>query len=254
VAVVTAASKGVGRGAAEALAREGCRLAICSRDPEGIARAGQELAARHGVEVLARPCDVSDGAALEAFLGEAQDHFGQVDVLVNNAGGPPAGAFGAFSDADWLAAFQLTLMSVVRACRFVAPGMKARGWGRILTVTSVSVRQPLAGMLLSNVFRPAVAGFAKTLANELGPHGVTVHCLMPGAFLTDRNRTLGEAIARERGIQFDQLVEEWERNVPLRRMGSPEDFGELVAFLASDRAAFMTGACLPIEGGLIQGI
>ena len=254
VAVVLASSKGLGRGAAEALALEGCNLAICARNQVELEQAAQTIREQSGRDVLAIVCDVAAPAALDRFFGAILAKFGRVDVLVNNAGGPPAGNSSDFSDTDWFTAYQLTLMSVVRACRHVVPGMIKQRWGRILNITSVSVKQPLPGMILSNTFRPAVAGFAKSLANELAPYGVLVHCLLPGAFLTDRNRSLGSAIAEERGIEFDEVVQEWEQGVPLGRMGDPSEFGDLVAFLASERCSFTTGTCIAIEGSLIKSL
>jgi 3-oxoacyl-[acyl-carrier protein] reductase len=254
VAVVLAGSKGLGRGAAEALAGEGCHLAMCARGQPELEAAAEDIRRQTGRDVLPVVCDVADAAALDRFFAAVHEKFGRVDVLVNNAGGPPAGDATAFADADWLAACQQTLMSVVRACRHVVDGMKQRRWGRILNITSVSVKEPLAGMALSNTFRPAVAGFAKSLAAELASHNVLVHCLMPGSFLTDRNRALGTAIAEKRGIDFEQLVGEWEQTVPVRRMGQPSEFGALVAFLASDRCTFSTGSCIAIEGGGIRSL
>lgn len=254
VAVVLAASKGLGRAAAESLAREGCRLAICARNQREIDNAAREIAAGSGQEVLAMSCDVSHPAELDAFLQSALGKFGRVDILVNNAGGPRAGDFETFSDADWLEACQLTLMSVVRACRHVVPGMKERKWGRILNVTSVSVKQPLPGMILSNTFRPAVAGLSKSLAGELAPFGILLHCLLPGSFLTNRNIELGKVVAKQRGIELEDLIEEWQKGNPLGRMADPSEFGDLVAFLASERCSFATGTCFVIDGGNVKSL
>ena len=254
VAVVLASSKGLGRGVAEALAAEGCDLAICAREEGALEQTAQAIRESTGSKVFYMACDVSNAQQLDRFLDSALAEYGRVDVLVNNAGGPHAGDSSGLADSDWEEAFQLTLMSVVRSCRKVVPGMRERGWGRILNITSVSVKEPLPGMTLSNSFRPAVAGFAKSLAKELAPYGILVHCLMPGAFLTDRNLTLGAGIAKDRGIEFSQLVSEWEKGVPLGRMGDPRECGALAAFLASDRCSFTTGTCIAIEGGLIKSL
>jgi 3-oxoacyl-[acyl-carrier protein] reductase len=254
VAVVLAASKGLGRAAAESLAREGCSLAICSRDRENLESASQAIARQYQCEVLGLCCDVADPQDLARFFAAVEAKFNRVDILVNNAGGPRAGDFDVISDEDWLHAYQETLMSVVRACRYVVPGMKERRWGRILTVTSVSVKQPLPGMILSNTFRPAVAGFSKSLSSELAPFGILLHCLLPGSFLTDRNTELGRVIAQQRGIELQELVSEWEKRTPLGRMGSPSEFGDLVAFLASERCSYATGTCFVIDGGNVKSL
>jgi 3-oxoacyl-[acyl-carrier protein] reductase len=254
VAVVLAASRGLGRATAESLAKEGCHVAICARNPLEIQSVAQAIAKHTGSNILGLPCDVANPEALEQFFKIVQARFGCVDILVNNSGGPPPGTFETSSDGEWLNACDLTLMSVIRACRYVVPAMKERRWGRILNITSVSVKHALPGMILSNTFRPAVAGLARSMADELAPFGVLVHCLLPGSFLTDRNRKLGGIAAQHRGIEFEKLVQEWERSVPLGRMGKPSEFGELVAFLASERCSFATGTCFVIDGGQIKSL
>ncbi len=180
--------------------------------------------------------------------------LGPADILVNNAGGPPAGPIDAFNDDAWQAAFELNFMSVVRACRHVLPDMKAKRWGRILTIASTSVKQPIPGLVLSNSFRAAVAGYSKTLSMEVGAYNILVNCVLPGPFLTDRNRQLGAKISADRGITMESLIAEWEKDLPVRRMGEPLEFGRVMAFLASDRCGFMTGACIPVDGGSVKGL
>jgi 3-oxoacyl-[acyl-carrier protein] reductase len=197
---------------------------------------------------------VSKNDSLDRFFDDALSRFSSVDILVNNAGGPPAGEIEALDDDLWRGAIDLSLMSVVRACRRVLPIMKEKHFGRIINITSVSVKQHLPNMVLSNTLRPAVAGYSKSLAMEMAPFGILVHCVMPGAFLTDRNRNLGSVEASKRNISFDELVKEWTLSVPLGRMGDPIELGHMVAFLASEKCSFTTGTCIAVEGGLIRSI
>lgn len=253
-AVVLASSRGLGRASAEALASEGCEVAICSRNGEEVGRTAEEIAQRHQVSVHGRECDVSDPHSLGRFLDWAVGALGDLHVLVNNCGGPAPGDFEDIDESGWRSAIDLTLMSVIRTTRKVTPIMKRNRWGCILNVTSVSVKQPLPGMVLSNTLRPAIAGLSKSLALELAPYGIRVHCLMPGSFLTDRNLTLGRRVAQERGVSMDQLISEWSANVPLRRMGEPLEFGYMVAFFASERCTFTTGTCVAVDGGQIKSV
>jgi 3-oxoacyl-[acyl-carrier protein] reductase len=253
-AFVLASSKGLGRATAEALAAEGCQIAMCARKGVELERAAEDLRQRYTGKVFAQACDVSRADDLDRFFEQARAMLGPADILVNNAGGPPAGPTDAFSDADWQAAFELTLMSVVRACRHVVPEMKKKRWGRILTIASTSVKQPIPGLALSNSFRAAVAGYSKTLATEVGPSNILVNCVLPGSFLTDRNRELGAKISADRGIAMEDLISDWEKDIPLKRMGEPLEFGKMMAFLASERCGFITGACITVDGGSVKGL
>lgn len=253
-AIVLAASRGLGRAVAEVLAGEGCDLIICARTYPLVMETVDEIRRDHEVNVLGFQCDVSKSESLDRFFDEALEAFPSVDILVNNAGGPPAGEVETLGEDAWMDAVNLSLMSVVRACRRVLPVMKAKRFGRIINITSVSVKQYLPGMALSNTLRPAVAGYSKSLAMEAAPFGILVHCAMPGGFLTDRNRTLGAAEASKRNIPFDDLVREWTLSIPLGRMGDPLELGRMVAFLASEKCSFTTGTCVAMEGGLIRSI
>jgi len=253
-AIILASTKGLGHGVAEVLASEGCDITICARNQLDVERVASELQCRYNIRAFGFRCDVSNGPDLEQFFDQALGTLSGVDILINNAGGPPAGGVDTFDDADWQSSIDLTLMSVVRASRRVLPIMKQQGFGRIINVTSVSVKEPLPNMVLSNTLRAAVAGYSKSLAKEMAGLGVLVHCVMPGSFLTDRNRTLGRAIASERGISFDDLVKEWVASIPLGRMGDPLEFGEVVAFLASDKYSFSTGTCVAVDGGQIRSL
>jgi len=253
-AIVLASSKGLGRATAEALAAEGCNVGMCARNTSELEKAAADLRDRYRVKIFAQPCDVSSAEDLKVFFTHAQGALGSADILVNNSGGPPSGTTDTFSDEEWRAAFEGNFMSVVRACRYVVPSMKTRRWGRILTIASTSAKEPIPGLVLSNSFRAAVAGFSKTLAIEVGPFNVLANCVLPGSFLTDRNRQLGAVIAEQRGIPFAELVGEWEKGVPLQRMGDPLEFGRVMAFLASEQGRYITGACIVVDGGSVRAL
>ena len=198
--------------------------------------------------------DVAAPDAATQLVQQARDKFGRLDVLVNNAGGPPPGSFASVGDADWEKAFQITLMSMVRLVREALPLLQASGQGRIINLVSTSVKQPIDGLILSNALRAAVIGMAKTLSKEIGGSGVTINNVLPGIILTDRQRELRGADAARRGISFEQAIEEAGRGVPLGRIGQPEEVGALVAFLASKQAAYITGTSIQVDGGMIAGI
>ena len=245
VAVITGASRGIGRSIAAGLVEEGVRVALCARDPavlEGTARA---LRRRFGEQVLACPADVAQQGAVEKVVAAAVERWGRLDILVNNAGGPPPGGFEAFDDGAWQQAFELTLLSVVRAVRAALPYLRASDAGRVINILSTAVKEPMDGMLLSNSLRSAVAGLAKTLSRELGAHGVTVNNVCPGHVLTDRLRAV--AAHRARGDAVD--VARVRASLPLGRFGAPSEVAGLVAFLASSRAGYITGATIPVDGG-----
>jgi 3-oxoacyl-[acyl-carrier protein] reductase len=240
VALVLAASKGLGRATAAALAAEGADIAIGSRDARVLEAAAAAIRAASGRRVLAIPVDVTDAAQSAAFVEAALREFGRIDILVNNAGGPPFGKFDDFDDAAWQRAFELSLLSTVRMTRLVVPHLPHDGGGRVINVISLSVKSVLSGSMLSTALRAGVVGMAKLLADELGPHGITVNNVAPGLILTDRLRETGA------GDRVDQA--------PLRRAGTPEEFGAVVAFLASARASYITGTTIPVDGGLIRAI
>jgi len=254
VAVVLAASSGIGRGIATVLAQEGCNLAICAREPSRLASVADEIRSTTGVEVFASAADVGDADSLNGFLDQAFSVFGKVDILVNNAGGPPPGRSLELTDEQYQSAFDLTLMSVVRACRRVIPSMQTHGWGRIINIESTSVKCALENMVLSNVFRSGATAFAKTLSMEYARDGIRVHTLLSGPFMTNRVNELGLAASIQKGISFEQWKNEAEAGTALGRFGDPLEYGALVAFLASDRADYMTGTCIAIDGGALKSI
>lgn len=255
VALVNAASRGLGRGIAEALAAEGARLVIASRDEAAITKAAAEIAAAYGVEVLPMAADVAVAGSAERLVAAALGRFGGLDILVNNSGGPPGGAFTAFDDAAWQAAFDLLLLSVVRMVRAALPSLRASGRGRIVNVESTSVKEPIPDLVLSNSLRAGVAGLAKTLAVELAPDQITVNTVLPGRILTDRLREPFVEPARQAGIPVDDLARaEVAREVPLGRVGEPAELGGLVAYLCSAGASYLTGLAVTVDGGRMRGI
>lgn len=254
VALVAASSKGLGRAVAWALAREGAKLVLCSRDKEALEQTADEIFLNTGVSVFPLCVDLSEAGQIDWLMEETLDLYGRVDVLVTNAGGPRPGDFEAVDEADWGHAVQLTLMSVVRLCRAVIPSMKRNGWGRIINLTSVSARQPLEGLLLSNALRPGVVGLTKSLSQELAPHNILVNAVCPGYIQTDRVVQLLEAKAKQTGRSVEELMQERIDDIPLGRIGKPEELAQAVAFLASERASYITGVTLPVDGGYIKGL
>jgi 3-oxoacyl-[acyl-carrier protein] reductase len=253
-ALVNAASKGIGRGIAEALAAEGANLVISGRNAAGLEATAQAIATEHGVTVVPITADVATPEAATTLVEAAISRFGRLDILVNNSGGPPPGAFADFDDAAWQAAFDLLLLNVVRMVRAALPHLRASGHGRIVNVASTSVKQPIPGLILSNSLRAGVVGLAKTLADELAPDAITVNTVLPGRILTDRLREGQRARAAQEDVPVDDLVHATAGDVPLGRIGAPADMGALVAFLCSDAAGYITGATIPVDGGLLRGI
>ncbi len=254
VALVAAASKGLGRAVAEELAAEGCRVVICARDAEVLNRTAEEISEKYSAEVLPVVADVSNSAGIRALHATATDKFGPIDIVVTNAGGPPPGKFEEIPLDEWERAFHLTLMSAVELVYLVLPGMKERKWGRILNITSIAAKQPVDNLILSNSLRAAVTGFARTLANEVAPFGVTVNNLLPGYTLTDRVDQLTRASASKEGVGVEEILARWEAQIPMKRLGAPREFAALAAFLASERASYITGQSIGIDGGWIRGL
>jgi len=254
IALVAAASKGLGRAVAEELAAEGASLVLCARGEEALQQTRAALEAAHGVPVLAVAADLSTVAGVARVTQAAFERFGRVDILVTNTGGPPAGTFEQHSPEAWQAATNLLLTSAVELTRAVLPGMKERGWGRILNVTSIAVKQPVAGLMLSNSLRAAVTGMARTLATEVAPFGITVNNILPGYTRTDRVEHLAQATAEREGISPDEAAARWTREIPMQRLGEPAEFAALAAFLCSARASYITGTSIPVDGGWIKGL
>jgi 3-oxoacyl-[acyl-carrier protein] reductase len=238
-AAIAASSAGLGFAAARALADDGVRVAICGRDAERLASASEQIEG-----AVALPADVSTPEGATAFVEQATEALGGLDILVANAGGPPAGNFAATSFDAYRPALEQNLLATVAMCTAAVPGMSAQGWGRIVAITSISVRQPMGNLILSNTARAGVTGFLKTLATEIAPTGVTVNSVQPGTHATDRMRQLNP------GGDLSGVA----ANIPVRQVGRPEDFGAVVAFLCSDQARFVTGAALQVDGGSYTGL
>ena len=253
VAFVAAASRGLGRAIAEALAAEGVHVACCARSGD-IRQRADELAQRFGVNALGVVADVSVPAEVDAAVRAATERFGHVDILVTNAGGPPPGPFESHSREAWKRAVELNLDSVVNLTRAVLPGMKERRWGRILNVTSIAVKQPVDGLILSNSVRAAVTGFARSLANEVAPFNITVNNLLPGYTRTERLETLAEANSKAKGITREAAFASWEEQIPMGRLGEPREFAALAAFLASEQAGYITAQNVAVDGGWVRGL
>lgn len=254
VAIVAAASKGLGRAVAEELAKEGCQVAICARTASDLDQAACEIETATGRPVFHRALDVTDPVAVRDFVDAVDSHFGRIDICVTNAGGPPAKKFLEISLDDWRTAVDLTLMSAVYFAREVLPRMQRRRWGRLLTITSVSVKQPIDGLLLSNSLRAAVTGLARTLANEFGPEGITVNNVCPGYTLTERLDDLAAQLSQRDQVPREEIFKKWSAEIPIARLARPDEFAALVAFLASDRAASINGTSIAIDGGWVKSL
>jgi 3-oxoacyl-[acyl-carrier protein] reductase len=256
VAFVAGSSAGLGRAAALELLKEGAHVAICSRDKERITAAADDLSAEAGVapeRVLPLVCDVTDEADVRAAIGETVDTFGGLHVLVTNAGGPPSGAATEVDQDAYREAVELNLMSTISLCDAALPHLRTAaqedGHARIIVVTSVSAKQPIPALALSNTARAGVQGYAKSLADDLGSTGITVNTVLPGYTRTARLEDLAESIQEETGQSYDEVEADWADQNALPRIGEPEEFAAAVAFLASERAAYVTGVALPVDGG-----
>ncbi len=254
VAAVAAASKGLGRAVAIELAREGTQVAICSRDEARIKAAAREIQGMTGQDVLAVVADVSTAAGCTDFIAQTRARFGRLDILVANAGGPPSGPADSFSDAQWLDALNLNLLSTVRLVYAALPYLKESGQGRVIAITSMSAKQPLDGLVMGNVARSGVLAFVKTLANELGSTGVTFNSVLPGWTHTGRVDELLNAQSKQRQVSVAEAAAAITNSIPARRMGSVEEFAATVAFLASERAGYLNGVALAIDGGRSQSL
>jgi 3-oxoacyl-[acyl-carrier protein] reductase len=253
-ALVAAASKGLGYAIAHELAVEGASIMICARGEEALKAAQERIAAETGATVYAISADLSRYEDVKRVATGALKKLGRVDILVNNAGGPPAGPFESHDWSTWQTAVDLTLRSTVEMTRPILVGMKERGWGRIINVTSMAAKQPVENLMLSNSIRAAVHGFARTLANEVAEFGITVNNILPGYTRTERVESLARATAKRDGIDSAAVLTRFERDVPMRRLGEPEEFAALAAFLASERASYITAQSIAVDGGWIRGL
>ncbi len=250
-AIVAASSKGLGKASALALAREGARVTICARNETELNAAAEKIRTDSGAEVLALPADLTDKAAIEEVVSRTVERFGGLDVLVHNSGGPPVGRFPDLDDEKWLQGFEIVTMSFVRFVRAATPHMRERKWGRIVGIQSSSVKEQVPFIDLSNGIRPGIAGLMKALVPQLAPDGITINLVLPGTFATSRiHPGLASEDPEERRAAREQL-EPVAAQIPLGRLGEPNELGELVAFLASERASYITGATYQVDGGKI---
>ena len=254
VALVAASSRGLGRAVAEELAAEGTSLVLCARDAQALAETGAAIQRESGAQVLAVPADVAVASDVKRVIDSGVERFGQIDILVTNAGGPPAGKFESITREQWEQAVRLTLYSAIELARQVLPGMKERGWGRILNITSIAVKQPVENLILSNSLRAGVTGFARTLANEVAAAGITVNNIMPGYTRTERVEELAVMMAEKQGISPAEFKARWEQEIPMKRLGEPREFAALAAFLVSERASYITGTSIQVDGGWIRSL
>jgi len=252
VALVAGASKGLGYGIARALAAEGARVSICSRDQPSVEAAAAKIAGETGAEVLPFAIDVGSADAITAWIEGSVAKLGKIDALLVNAGGPPAGAFKDFTDVQWQAAFELTLMSTVRMIRGALPHLNAGA--SILTITSSSIQEPVERLILSTVMRSGVAGLVKTLADEFAPTGIRVNNLIPGRLDTERVAALDGMAATRTGLTIEEVRARSIAKIPLGRLGTADEFGQAGAFLLSPAAAYITGASLRVDGGMMRSV
>ncbi len=254
VALVAAGSKGIGFAVAFELAREGARVFLCSRGEQRASEAAQKIHDETGATVAGIGADVTDELAVEHFVSLAHERAGRIDILVTNAGGPPVSSF-AESDLDaFRKAFELNALSAIRLAKLVVPGMRAQKWGRVVNITSISAKQPIDGLLYSNTVRAALTGWAKTVANEVAADNVTVNNVAPGYTLTGRQEELAEARSKALGKSKEEIIASWATQGPMGRIGQPDEIAAAVVFLASERASYITGVTLQVDGGWVRGL
>lgn len=251
VALVAGASSGLGKAVALALAQEGARVSLCSRSPRRARAAAQELSAKTGAEVMAYAADVRDEKACRDWVRSAARKWGRIDVLINNAGGPPEGSFEEVTETDWNRGFELNFLSAVRLARMAIPHMKKRRWGRIVFIASTSAKQPIEGLAVSNALRTGILGLSKTLSQELGPYNILVNTVCPGYTKTDRLEDLARSRASKTNTSLEKIYRQWAQSIPLKRLAAPEEIAQAVVYLASERASYITGVALQVDGGKI---
>lgn len=254
IAIVAAGSRGIGFACARELAREGARVFLCSREPEHASGAAQKIHEETGADVAGIAADVTNENQVRAFVNLAIERAGKIDICVTNAGGPPAKTFAETELDTFRQAFELNALSAIRFAKLVVPGMVERKWGRIINITSVSVKQPIDGLLLSNTVRAGLTGFAKTLSNEVAAQGVTVNNVAPGYTLTERQDELAEVRGKAAGKTKQEVIDSWALQAPIQRMADPEEIAAAVAFLASERASYITGVTLAVDGGWVRSL
>jgi 3-oxoacyl-[acyl-carrier protein] reductase len=254
VAIVAASSQGIGRAAAQAFAAEGCRVAMCARKRPALQQAAEKIQQQYNVPVLAEAFDVTDAGAVRDFVKSVVARFGSVDICVTNAGGPPAKGFLATSHDDWRQALDQNFLSTVYFAHEVIPHMQAKHWGRIITITSITTKQPVPDLVLSNAVRTAVVGLVKSLANEFGKDGILVNNVAPGYTATDRLKDLARSRSAATHQSEEDIYEGWGKDSALKRVGLPEEVADTIVWLASERASFVTGQTILVDGGAYKGL
>ena len=254
VAIVAGASQGMGRATAHAFAAEGAVVAMCARTEKTLQAAAAEIRKATSAEIFAQAVDVSDPSEVKQFVGEVASRFGQVNVCVANAAGPPPKTFLDISLEDWQSAFEMNFMSVVHLAREVIPHMQKSRWGRVIAITSTSVRQPIPDLVLSSSIRPGVVGLIKSLAMEFGKDGITFNNVAPGYTATERLIEVAGPRARAAGVSEEEIYQRWAADVPLKRLGKPQEIADAILWLASERASYVTGQTILVDGGIYKGM
>ena len=254
VAIIAASSQGIGLATAHAFAAEGARIAMCARHLETLTAVADKIRQQHNAEVLAEPLDVTDPNAVHRFVEAVVARYGAADICVTNAGGPPAKSFLATTTADWRSAIDANFLSTVSFAREVIPHMQKRHWGRIITITSITTKQPVADLVLSNAVRAGVVGLVKSLANEFGKDGILVNNVAPGFTATDRLKQLAKARSAAPGKSEQELFDAWASEAALHRVGEPREVADTIVWLASERASYITGQTILVDGGVYKGL
>lgn len=254
VAIVTGSSQGIGKAIALGLSQEGAKVSICARNVRQLTQTAKEIESTTGCEVLAVPTDLAIEDSIRGFVAKTFERFGRIDILINNTGGPPAVAFMQASQRQWREAIDLLLMSIVTACREVIPHMQKRKWGRIVNMTSFVAKQPTDDLVLSNAIRAGVFGLSKTLSNEFAKESILVNAVCPGWTLTKRVEELANTQAKATGKTLKETISGWESQIPLGRLAQPSEIASLAVFLASERASYITGSVIQVDGGVIKGL
>lgn len=252
--LITASSMGIGKATAELFAEEGCRVAISSRSKENLLSTAKELKEKYNTDAFWSVCDLNKQKDIESTFNAVNSHFGNIDILVNNCGGPIPGLFQQLEEEDWNLAYDQVLLSVVRFSKLVLPGMMANYWGRIINITSISVKQPVDNLILSNSMRAAVTGFTKSLSNEVAKFNITVNSVAPGMTLTNRLYELAVVEGKEKGKSHEEILVEMAKRVPLNRLAKPEEIASVVVFLASKQASYVNGVTIHVDGGYIKSV
>lgn len=254
VAIVAASSQGIGRATAEAFAAEGCKVAMCARNEATLTQAAGAIRERYRTDVFAETLDVTNAQAVHNLVEKVVAQFGGVDICVTNAGGPPAKGFLAASNEEWQRAVELNFLSTVYFAKEVIPHMQKRHWGRIVTITSITTKQPVADLVLSNAVRAAVVGLVKSLANEFGKDGILVNNVGPGYTATDRLKDLAASRSQASGKTQQEIFDGWAADAPLKRLGEPREVADAIVWLASERASYITGQTILVDGGIYKGL